>query len=260
MESFRNKTDSKLKINTQEYQSAIPYEKVMPSRTNSNVSIILIHGGKNEELVRCLDSISKNSTYKNYEIMIIAFAEIREAILEKYKGSIVKVMSFEKSFGLSKSVNKLVATLKSDYIVLLSDNIIIASPNWIEELIYCLNLSEVGVVAPVLLSSESTTERVHKQKKVSANNLLEGLAVTRSCLMMDTNLYRECEGLNEYLINSYANIDLCLRIQEMGKTIIVTPKAHILEMNNKHEEVFDFMDKALFLNRWKEKLESKFYL
>jgi glycosyltransferase involved in cell wall biosynthesis len=250
---------STLETDILEYPKIIPFEEtVMQKNINSKVSIILLFEGIKENLESCLDSISTKTTYKNYEIIIIAFAELNDSMLGKRKTPNTKVVSYDKSFGFSNAVNATVKMVEGEYIVLLSVSIEIVSPNWIEELQRCITSPDVGVAGAMLLSLDNTVQQVDVKPK--ADEVLEVLAVTRSCLMMETDFFIECEGLNEYFFNSYADIDLCLRVREMDKTVHCTPKAIIRKINNKDEEAVDLIDKALFLNCWEESLKIKPYL
>jgi GT2 family glycosyltransferase len=257
---YKNKLDiarktpvSELKTDILEYPRIIPFTQAgVPKNMNSKVSIILLFEGNKGNLERCLDSIFTKSTYNNYEIIIIAFAEINNPMPK------ARVVSYDKSFGISKAVNSAAKMVEGEYIVLLNENIEIVSPNWIEEMLHCVQLPEVGIAGGLLISSDNNVQRVDVGLKAVPNGVLEELAVTRSCLMIDINLFLKCNGLNEYLFTSYADIDLCLRIRQIGKRVYCTTGAMI--QNTNHEEVFDLMDKALFLNYWEESLEIKPYL
>lgn len=239
----------------------VSYKKAeVPLVPDSKVSILLLFDGIKENLECCLESIIAKSTYHNYEVIIISFDELNIPIIgNKETSNKTRIVVYEKSHGLSSAVNNTVKMVEGDYIVLLSDNVKIVSPNWIEELLSCITYQGGGIAGPLLLSSDSTLRHEDIVPNVDANCVYEVPAVTRSCLMIDAKLYVECKGLNEYFIKSFADLDLCLRVREMGKTVQCTPKA-IIQRISIDEEVYDIVDKALFNNCWAERLGNKPFL
>lgn len=248
IENYRIKSINKLETDTFKYLKTITYEEaLLPINSNSKVSIILYSEGDMGNTANCLDSIFSQSTYENYEIIIIVFGEINNSVLGNIELCNTRIISYDKSVGYSSAINSTVKMVEGDYIVLLSDKVEIISPNWIEELQYCLNSAKAGAAWALLLPEGNILQEA--DLKVDANNL-SGLASTRFCFMIDTKVFIKCNGLNEYYFTSYAGIDFCLRVLEMGITLQCTTKTIIKKITNEDEEVFDIMDKALFLNCW----------
>jgi GT2 family glycosyltransferase len=215
--------------------------------------LVSLFEGVRETLDQCLDSILTMSTYHNYEIIIMTLGEVNDDLLANRKPPNTKVISYDMSFGFSKAINSTVKVIEGKYIVLLSDGVEIVRPDWIEELQHCFTSRDIGVAGGLFVSSENFISQ--------DNDELEILAVTRSCLMIETSLFIKCKGLNEYFFNSYAEIDLCLRVREMGKAIHFSPSALIVKTVTLEKEAsFDVMDRALFLDSWEQRFKIQPYL
>jgi len=215
------------------------------------VSIILLYQGEQESLDQCLESIITRSTYTNFEIIIGTFVEVGDFILNKYQRSIIKIIFCNNPFNYSKAINAAVNSAEGQYLVLLSDLDQIVRHNWIEELFYSASSQdEVGVVI-ALPSSANTVKMVENAREGSAIRILALQEISRSCLMIKTELFTKNNGLNHYFLTSYANIDLCMRISESGETVLYST-TNLFKKIHSDEVVVNPMDKALFLNCWEK--------
>ncbi|MEC0264315.1 glycosyltransferase family 2 protein [Paenibacillus anseongense] len=256
----RYSSDSFIEKSLSKYPKIISSEKMI-GRTyiNLKVSIIIFLEGDKQELLRCIDSIIDKSTYDNYEIIVLGNYEIIDndfsfGNLNKFN---IKMLFYDKC-NYSIVLNRTIREIKTEYVALLNSNIVIESPDWIEELITCFNFSNTGVAAPLKLSSDASYKQAYNKSQVSANNLLEVLAVTQGCLMIKSESFLECNGLNEYLSFKYSIIDLCLRLREKGKIILYQPNIIVIgQDDSRDEETVDLLDRALFWNSWEDRVEFR---
>jgi GT2 family glycosyltransferase len=111
----------------------------------------------------------------------------------------------------------------------------------------------VGAVGAKLLYSNNTVQHAgvilgvggvanhayHRQHPASTtywghlNTERDYSALTGACLMVSKELFTACDGFNEDLSIAYNDIDLCLKLVEMGKINIYTPYAELYH----HESV-----------------------
>lgn len=134
---------------------------------------------KNEKLLNnCLESISKNTTYKNYIIAITDNDNSTnnvEKIVSKYKNTVYIKNNMNEFF--SKPNNKIVSRYNSADIILLNDDVEVTTEGWIEILQEAAYYS--GDIACSGGMSLSTDRRLEEAGSILFNNG-KGLNIGRS--------------------------------------------------------------------------------
>lgn len=209
------------------------------------VSIIIPNKDNTEVLKRCLESIRKRSTYDNYEILIVENNSVEEATFRYYDEiektySKVKICNYEGTFNYSKINNFAVSKAEGEYYIFLNNDTEIISENWIEELLGNCMRSEVGVVGAKLYYPNNLiqhagivvgyrdaaahafincmrNEKGYLDRCICTQNYL---AVTGACMMVKGTLFHKVKGFDEELQVAYNDVDLCLKIYEIGYLIV----------------------------------------
>ena len=251
------------------------------------VSIIIPTRDKSELLKTCIDSIQNNSSYRNYEILIVnnnsAEPETLKYFKKLAKGKNTRVVDYDGHFNFA-AINNFAATkANGDLLLFLNNDTEVISSEWLEAMIEHAVRPEVGAVGARLLYSNSSVQHAgviigiggvagHSHKYLpndhpgyfSRAKAIQNLsAVTAACMMVKKNLFNELGGFNEdHLAVAFNDIDLCLRIRQKELLIIYTPYAELYH----HESISRGLDfepeKAkrfqceveYMLNYWKETL------
>jgi len=82
-------------------------------------------------------------------------------------------------------------------------------------------------------------------------------AVTAACMMMRKDRFEEVGKFNEFFSTAYQDVDLCLRLRDLGLRIIYTPEAVLIH----HESVsrknyYDMVDRMFLLDQWDTLIEK----
>jgi hypothetical protein len=121
---------------------------------------IVINSYKNPELLKlCLDSIGKNYSRKEFEI-IVADSETEEdtEILMREVYPNIKFISFKKNVGFQTLVKRGIEESKGEYVLLLNGDILITE-NSIEKLLDFLKTnSQIGMAGPQLINFNGTLQ------------------------------------------------------------------------------------------------------
>ena len=102
-----------------------------------------------EDLSRCIESIIKESTYDNYEIIVIENNSVTEEIeayyksLEKY--SQVRVVRYEGEFNYSKINNFGAKHATGEYLLLLNNDTQVITMNWLEAMLMYAQRLMIGM-------------------------------------------------------------------------------------------------------------------
>ena len=228
----------------------------LPSQLPS-ISIIIPSRNNFKILKKCLHSITNNTDYSNYEILIIDnnSDDIKtiEYLDELKSNPIISIIYDKRPFNYSAINNKATKNANGDYLCFLNDDTEVISSNWLSEML-SINIQDgVGIVGAKLWFPNKTLQHggiilgiggiassAHKYSFRSdggyfnrASLIQEFSAVTAACMLISRKVFEQLGGFNETLEVAYNDIDLCLRAREMNYRIIWTPFAELYH----HESV-----------------------
>ena len=151
---------------------------------NPNITIIIPNKDNIKLLKRCINSILKLTTYKNYEIFIIENNSIKNTTFKYYKkiakNTKIKILNYNKNtimdlngerkleldnnenskleFNYSSLINFGVKNSKSDFILQLNNDTLLLTPNWLEIFIGYAQNKEIGAVGARLYYPDKTIQ------------------------------------------------------------------------------------------------------
>ncbi|MBS1846361.1 MAG: glycosyltransferase [Actinobacteria bacterium] len=214
------------------------------------VSIVIPTNGQRREVryedivlvENCVRSIVAASTYSNYEILVVVDAGTPGAVVEELydlAGDRLKIVDFDRPFNFSDKINAGAVLAEGDHLVLLNDDIEVATPDWLERMAMYSQLDGVGAVGARLLLEDGRLQHggVNFERGLPghpyygwpgdaagyANNLKVTrnlLAVTGACLMTPRDLFEEVGGLSLTFPINYNDVDYCLKLREIGRRVV----------------------------------------
>ncbi|HKQ06591.1 MAG TPA: glycosyltransferase family 2 protein [Blastocatellia bacterium] len=210
------------------------------------VSIIIPTRDRLNLLRRCIHSIESNTAYRNYEIIIIDNDSRQPATMKYLSQSPYRVITDPGPFNFSRLNNRAARDASGDYLLLLNNDTEVISSEWLSAMVEHIERPEVGAVGAKLLYPKGRIQHAgdilgigglagHAQQFVEGftghgyynfpNIIRNYSAVTAACLMIRRELFDEIEGLNEELPVAFNDVDLCLRLRQLGYLIVYTPYA-----------------------------------
>lgn len=253
------------------------------------VSIIIPNKDHSDDLKKCLNSVYKKSTYKNFEIIVVENNSTEQKTFEYYKEaeakySNLKVTTWEKGFNYSAINNFAVKESKGEYVLLLNNDIEIITDDWIEQMLMYAQRSDVGAVGAKLYYDDDTIQHAgvivglggvagHSHKGFARENpgymaraaIAQNLsACTAACLMMRKDVYNEVGGLDEGYAVAFNDIDFCMKIRKADYLIVFTPFAEFYHYESKSRGDEDTPEKRArfnseifrFQERWEKELKA----
>lgn len=253
------------------------------------ISIIIPNKDHIDDLKRCMDSIEQNSTYRNYEYIIVennsteeeTFAYYRKLEAENPK---VKVVYWDSVFNYSAINNFGASFAKGEYLLLLNNDTEIINPDCLEELLgYCMR-SDVGAVGARMYYEDDTIQHAgvvigfggiaghcfvlqprgttgYCHRIICAQDYS---AVTAACMMVKKTAFEEVGGLSEELQVAFNDIDFCMKLRKAGYLIVYNPYAELYHYESKSRGLEDTPEKiarfnkeiAIFEKRWPDILRD----
>ena len=216
------------------------------------VSIIIPHYNGEDLLYNCIDSIYKNISIKNFELIVVDNASTDDSI-NRIKSSFesVKIISSNSNLGYSGGCN-LGATHASGKYLLFLNNDTEHSSEWIEKLVHFLDSnSNIAAVQPKILNIYNkklfdyaggtggfidkfcfpfvqgrifdTLEEDHGQY----NNPSKIFWASGAAIMIRSNVFKELEGFDKIYFSYMEEIDFCWRVQSLGHEVWSFPSSYI---------------------------------
>lgn len=222
------------------------------------VSILIPNYEHKAELQTCLESIYRESTYKNFEVIVIEnnsksdeIFEYYEEIQEKWKN--LKVVTWAGHFNFSAINNYGAQFASGSHLLLLNNDTEVISPSWIQEMLMYSQRSDVGAVGAKLYYPDDTIQHaglgiglltlaghLHRNfdrwhpgymgRLAYAQNLS---GVTAACVMVRRDVWDQIEGLDESFEVAFNDVDMCMRIRQAGYLIVWTPFAELYHYESK---------------------------
>ncbi|WP_233267399.1 glycosyltransferase [Paraglaciecola sp. L3A3] len=234
---------------------------------NKNVLplISLIIPTKNaKSLVKtCIESILDNTTYVNYEILLIDNnSDDPEAIAYfSYMGKHpkIRILSYPHSFNYSAINNFAAQHAKGDVIGLVNNDIEVVTPEWLTYMVGNVVRDDIGCVGAKLMYPDNRIQHAgvimgygggaghaHKYFPRYHTGYLNRLVathnfsvVTAACLLVKKSDYLAVGGLNENdLAVAFNDVDFCLRVLQLGRRNLYCAEAILYH----HESVSRGLD------------------
>ena len=215
---------------------------------NPLVSIIIPTKDNRKILNRCIQSIQKYTSYKNFEIIIIDNNSTDPSTKSYYQSLPYTVLDYKDSFNFSKMNNYAVKHAKGDFLLFLNDDTKVLEPDWLQEMIGVCSQNDVGAVGAKLVYSDNTIQHAgiviletgagfHPFQQLLQdsdryfnfiNVMRDCSAVTGACLMTKKEIFTKVNGFDDDFDLYYGDADLCLRIIDSGYHVVYAPSAKLL--------------------------------
>lgn len=237
------------------------------------VSIIIPTRNQGDLLRRCILSIESNSTYRNYEIIVVD-NDSNDVETLGYLDSLSKhkVVRYPGPFNYSRLNNYGVQHSNGAHFLFLNNDTEVVSAEWIESMLEHSQRKGVGVVGARLIFPDGRLQHAGVVVGLagSAGHAFYMLplgdpgyfglpyvirncsAVTAACMMVRRDVLEKLHGFDERFEVEFGDVDFCLRAREEGLLIIYTPYASLIhyEGATRGRYIPNLKDRGLFAQRW----------
>ena len=264
------------------------YRSHVKVQGNPLISVIIPNKDHTDDLELCLFSMTRKSTYRNYEILIVENNSEKEETFEYYRQlpdryPKARVLTWEKEFNYSAINNFAAKEAKGEYLLFLNNDVEILTPDWMEEMLQNCQQENVAAVGAKLYYPDDTIQHAgvvlglggiagHIMCRASKEDpgyfgrmisVQEISAVTAACMMVKKSDFDAVGGLDETFQVAFNDIDLCMKFRAAGKKIIFTPYAELYHYESKSRGLEDTPEKQFrfdkevkrFQEKWAQQLE-----
>jgi O-antigen biosynthesis protein len=229
------------------------------------ISIIILSKEGDAELQHCINSI-QTASYKNIELIIVDDGRAQLETLLTH----MKVIKADLQLNDTQLKNMASKHATGEILLFMNPHIEVSSPAWLQEIVSNVSRKEIGVIGVSIWSPEF---------KLLQGGILLGLyglagyihqgiekgepgyfgraiiqqnvsAVTSHCMALKKDIFEKMSGFDEAFSSSLADIDLCLRIGNLGLKITWTPFAELISQSTINQLTHTELEVELFQERW----------
>ena len=218
------------------------------------VTIIIPTRDKCELLRACIESIERRTLHRTYEILIIDNESQEPETREYLSRSPHRVLPFAtpEGFNFAAIVNFGVSQARTELFVLLNNDTLVITPEWLGEMVGYGKFPGVGAVGAKLLYPD---ERIQHAGVVLGVHGLTGhacqpmrndqaplewayvarnfLGVTAACMLSRKAVFAEVGEFNGTQLKvAWNDVDYCLRLQERGYRVVMNPHAVLYHLES----------------------------
>lgn len=184
----------------------------------------------------------------------------------------IRVLSWEGDFNYAAINNYGVSQAKGEYLLFLNNDVEVITPGWLEEMLGNCQRPEVGAVGAKLYYPDHTIQHAGCIVGIGgiAGNMFVGMpgdrsgylhkasiqqdlsVVTAACMMMKAEVFRQAGGFTEKLAVAFNDVDLCLKVRELGYLVVYDPYVELYHDESKSRGAEDSKDKV---RRFQDEIE-----
>lgn len=252
------------------------------------ISIIIPSHDGVDMLRECVTSILDRTTYPNYEIVIVENNSTQDDTFRYYseieKDPRVRVLTWNNPFNFAAINNWAAKQAEGELLLFLNNDTAVISPDWLERMAALCTQPDVGAVGAKLLYADDTVQHggvivrlgglaahAHYGEPSDSPGSFGRLqvpfdvsAVTGACVMVPKDVFQEVDGFDEDFVLAYNDVDLCLKIRELGLEILFEPRAELYHYESKtrgYEESPEQLERfrreqTLWIRKWGDKYKG----
>jgi GT2 family glycosyltransferase len=274
------------------YKSSLPLKQEKKTARNlSNagaVSVVIptqgIRSDDGSLLETCISGLSRQTGVPDLELIVVADEGYDKDLIFHLKEVIptdfsFKLIEFNEPFNFSRKCNIGAAQASGEVIVFLNDDVELISSDAIAKLSGYAQLDGSGAVGSRLLFSDGSIQHagiiLHDSKP--RNSYLDQFprttdfgdlevphevsGVTGACLAIKHDAFNKAGGWNEELPNSYNDVDLCLRLNNMGfQSVLLNDLEIVHKESSTRNPEFDAKSFEILKRYWSDEMRSERYL
>jgi GT2 family glycosyltransferase len=259
-------------------------------RGNPHVDIIIPTRDGADLLYGCLESIFERTTYENFSVVVVdngsrlaaTFALFREFSAREPRR--FRVEPFDVPFNYPRINNYAVSKTNGELVLFLNNDTAVIEPEWLEALVEQAQRPSIGAAGALLLYDDDRIQHAgvvlgvgglagHSHRHVPgiaaghANMLITTTnyaAVTGACMLLKRDDFAAVGGFDETLALAYNDVDLCLKLLELGRVNVYVPHARLYHFESRSrgydvtpaQVELNKKERALFLARWQKLVDA----
>lgn len=192
-----------------------------------------------EVLNQCIGGI-RTMQYSNYELIIVDngnWTPQDKDLIRKLKDTGAIVMNWTGKYSPAKVLNAAAKVATGEYLIFM-DSDCIPQADLIPALFQCYTIPKCAIASLKLVhprTGQFTTgldydNRLGFTTSMAGDNICEKHALSGSCMMIRSDLFRDIGGFDEAYTMFWQDVDLCCRIREKGLLPVCNTNSHVFHV------------------------------
>lgn len=241
------------------------------------VSVIIPIYNKKKYTKNCLESVFSVGAKCDFEVIVVNNASTDDS--GKYLKSLgekIVVLDNEKNLGFAKACNQGVKVATGEYLLFLNNDTVVTD-DWLDILVNEPDKNkDIAIVGPKLLYPDDTIQHagivfdekkwphhIYKKEPKDAlyvNKKRQFQCLTGACFLTRKSIFDRVGGFDEAYRNGLEDLDLCLKIRELGFGVLYCPESVVYH----HESItegrsnYDEKNVQIFFSRWSKKIKTDY--
>lgn len=248
--------DAMKRRNINSYIIPVPYANRIRIRSSITEKVsIIIPSDSLVNLTEFMNTLLINTSYPNYEIIIVTNSVLIEKLKIQWKPfQNIVFVSYDKPFNFSDKCNEGAKAASGTVFIFLNDDIYPRDECWLWNLIEYLYIENVGAVSPKLVyenrtiqyagmfvgapgfigTSYSGYQENELDEYMTLHRLVRNVTIlSGACFAIRSRLFAEFGGFDaDNTPNGHSDVDLSFRLKEKGLRIVYTPYSTLVHKGN----------------------------
>jgi len=212
-----------------------------------NLSIIIVTWNTAKITQKCVQTINK--FLNNPEIIVVDNGSVDDTVKILSQEKNVKIIKNNDNLGFSKANNIGFKQASNDYILFMNSDIELIDDSINNLFKYFKDKDNIGIIGPKFLNPDLTVQAsvFPKQSALNAfkefylnqknsyskyipksNDPVKVWAISGGCILTRKSFFKKIGGWNEKYFFYFEDLDLCRKINKLGKDVIYYPKCKII--------------------------------
>lgn len=238
----------------QEMES-LQYNVVYKVDGTARVSVLIQTKNNIKGLKKTLTSFITSTTYEDYEINVLDFSDMQKMMhatkkmCETYQCNYI----YSNEENVVDSIKKCVGTMKGNYLLFMSDDVVITNSNWLEALVGQAQQKNVGAVGPRIMFEntnyvyslgyvplEKRLAKIYYNMEIAGEPFAKQnnnfVALDEKCFLIERNKFLKCT-LSEQYKTAWCLVDLQLQLLKQGlRNAYVAESIVNINVNKKQDD------------------------
>ncbi|PZW48631.1 GT2 family glycosyltransferase [Humitalea rosea] len=218
------------------------------------VTVIIPSTLRQAHCLECITAILRDTDYPDLDLHVAiaqdgpldAAQEQAAAAIRVFPNATVTLIQAE-SFNFSRVNNQILARTQGEHVLLLNDDVSPIRADWLRWMVAFLSEPAVGIVGArlvypngtlqhggVIMGLSEVCDHAHRGLPRGSPGYMSRAvlpqqvsAVTGACMLVRRSLLEQVGGLDEGYPSAFNDVDLALRIGELGYAVIYAPQAEL---------------------------------
>ncbi len=247
------------------------------------ISILIPTRDRLDLLRSCIASIEERTDYDDWEILILDNDSREAETLAYFERTPHRVIRVHGEFNFSRIANVGVEASHGEFVLLLNNDTIVVSTDWLTEMVGSCRIPGVGAVGAKLLYADGRIQHagvtlgIHGLTAHAFEGRPDGFspievgfyahvprnvtAVTAACLLTRRTTFQDLGGFDEQaLAVAWNDTDFCLRLRSSGLRIVMNPLAELIHRGSASRgDAKNDREVAIMFDRWTAEIERDPY-